>query len=124
MKDPQNIRVEEDQNESRNIIGEGTFVYGNLETTGNIRLEGKMEGNIRSDLKVVLGKTAVITGNIIANEVEVEGKLEGSIEAKERLLLSSDSKVIGDIHSKTLLVKEGASLQGKCFINEELKTPD
>ncbi|MDN5203593.1 polymer-forming cytoskeletal protein [Fulvivirgaceae bacterium BMA10] len=114
--------IEVDDNDSRNIIAEGTFINGNLETSGNISMQGKMKGNIKSASKVVLGKTATMKGNIIATEVEVEGKLEGSIEAKERLLLNSNSQFKGDIHSKILKVEAGASMDGRCFINETLDT--
>lgn len=124
LDDLQNRIVGEDDNDSRNIIGKDTFVYGDLETKGNIRIDGKMEGNIKSALKIVLGRTAVMQGDVVANEIEVDGKLEGSIKAKEKLLLSSNSTVEGDIHSKILKVEAGASLNSKCFVSKALEMPE
>lgn len=97
-----------------NIIGQGSHLEGNLNSTGNLRIEGKITGGIQSQAKVVLSHTAQLQGNIVAHNAEIGGEVKGTIEVMELLVLKSTAIVWGDITANKLVFEEGAYFDGKC----------
>jgi len=95
-------KVAEDISNSSNIIGKGTTVEGSIETFGNIRVEGKVIGNIKTKSKVALGQSSKVEGNILAQNAEVAGEVSGTIEVTELLLLKSTAIITGDIITNKL----------------------
>ncbi|TSJ81424.1 MAG: polymer-forming cytoskeletal protein [Candidatus Cardinium sp.] len=104
-----------------NIIGQGSHLEGNISTTGNLRIEGKVTGSIKTKAKVVLSHTAQIEGNIVAHNAEIGGEVKGTIEVVELLVLKSTATVWGDIVSSKLVFEEGACFDGKCKMGKEHK---
>ena len=109
-KDIQEVEV----NNSSNIIGKGTTLEGNLNTTGNIRIEGRLIGSITTKAKLVLGGTAWVKGNILAQSAEIGGEVEGTVEVAGLLTLKPTAIVQGDIITNKLIFEEGARFNGKC----------
>ncbi|UII22036.1 bactofilin family protein [Fulvivirga ligni] len=99
---------------SSNIIGKGTVLQGSVETFGNIRIEGKVIGNVKTKSKVALGQSSFVEGNILAQNAEVEGELNGNIETTEVLILKPTAVVNGDILTNKLIVETGAVFNGGC----------
>jgi len=104
-----------------NIIGKGSHLEGNITTTGNLRIEGKVTGGIQSKAKVVLSHTAQIDGNITAHNAEVGGEVKGTIEVTELLVFKSTAIVWGDIIAAKLVFEEGAYFDGKCKMGKDNK---
>lgn len=100
--------------QANNILGRGTTFKGNVETFGNIRIEGKVIGDILTQSKAAIGSTALIEGKVVAKIVEVEGEVLGTVTASEMLILKSSAKVKGDIHAAKLTVEPGATFDGQC----------
>ena len=107
-------KVAEEISNSSNIIGKGTMVEGNLETFGNIRIEGKVIGNIKTKSKIAVGQTSVVNGNIIAQNAEVAGEVKGRLEVTDLLVLKPTAVIHGDIVTNKLLVETGAKFNGGC----------
>lgn len=107
-------KVAEEISNSSNNIGKGTVLQGNIETFGNIRIEGKVLGNITSKSKVVLGQSSHVDGNILAQNAEIEGEVKGLLEVTELLVLKPTAVVHGDITTNKLLVESGATFNGGC----------
>lgn len=99
---------------SINIIGVGTEISGNLNTKGDIRIDGKITGNVKSKAKVVIGSTGEITGDIISESAEISGRVTGDIQTSEILFLKATANVVGNIASNKLVVENGANLSGHC----------
>lgn len=99
---------------SNNSIAKGTTFTGNVETPGNIRIDGRIVGDVHSRSKVVVGPSAEIDGNIHTEICEVEGHVKGSIKVNDLLTLKPSCKVEGDIETGKLVVESGASFHGKC----------
>ena len=59
-------KAAEEISNSSNVIGKGTILEGNIETYGNIRIEGRVHGNVKSKSKIALGHSSHIDGNITA----------------------------------------------------------
>lgn len=113
--------AQEELSNSSNIIGKGTSLEGNLNTAGNIRVEGKVGGSIQTKAKLVLGETSVVEGNIVAQTAEVGGEVQGTIKVSGLLTLKPTAVVHGDIITSKLVFEEGARFNGKCNMGNLLK---
>jgi cytoskeletal protein CcmA (bactofilin family) len=107
-------RAADEISNSSNVIGKGTVLEGNIETFGNLRIEGKIVGNIRSKSKVALGNSSQIEGNIFAQNADIEGQVKGKLEITEILVLKSTAVINGDISTGKLVVESGAVFNGSC----------
>lgn len=114
-------RVAEEISNSSNTIGKGTFLEGNVETHGNIRIEGKVTGNIKSKSKVALGPSSQVHGNITSQNADIEGEVRGKIEVAELLVLKATAIINGDIVTGKLVVEPGAVFNGGCKMGASIK---
>ena len=120
-------RVAEEISTSSNNIGKGTFLQGNIETYGNIRIEGKVKGDVTSKAKVALGQSSQVEGNVIAQNADIEGEIKGRVEVTELLVLKSTAVVNGDIATGKMIVETGAVFNGSCKMGipaKEIKLSD
>ncbi|MCS7003848.1 MAG: polymer-forming cytoskeletal protein [Cytophagales bacterium] len=108
------VQAQELGQSSSNIIGKGTTIIGDIESAGNLRIDGKLRGNIKCKAKVALGEGSIVEGNIIAQNAEIQGEVQGIIEVTELLILKPSAKVIGDILTSRLIVEDGAIFMGNC----------
>lgn len=114
-------RVAEEISNSSNSIGKGTFLQGNIETFGNIRIEGKVSGDVKSKSKVALGNSSHVEGNIMAQNADIEGEVKGRIEVSELLVLKSTAVINGDILTGKMVVEPGAVFNGTCKMGAVIK---
>ncbi|MBT1702670.1 bactofilin family protein [Chryseosolibacter indicus] len=114
-------RVAEEISNSSNTIGKGTFMEGNVETYGNIRIEGKVTGNVKSKSKVALGPGSLVTGNIMSQNADIEGEVKGKLEIAELLVLKATAIINGDIYTGKLVVEPGAIFNGVCKMGATVK---
>src|SRR5687767_12096250 len=114
-------RVADEISSSSNTIGKGTFLEGNIETYGNIRVEGKVVGNVKSKSKVALGNSSHVQGNIIAQNADIEGEVRGRLEVSELLVLKATAVINGDIATGKLVVEPGAVFNGTCKMGAAIK---
>ena len=120
-------RVAEEISNSSNAIGKGTYLEGNIETYGNIRIEGKIKGDIKSKSKVALGQSSHIDGNIIAQNADIEGEVKGRLEISDLLVLKATAVINGDIVTGKMVVEPGAIFNGSCKMGtpvREIKIAD
>jgi cytoskeletal protein CcmA (bactofilin family) len=103
-----------------NIIAKGTSIVGEVDAAGNIRIDGKIKGNIKCKSKVVTGKGSLIDGNIYAQNAEIEGEITGLLEISELLILKSSAVVQGDIRTTKLIIENGARFNGSCRMGETI----
>lgn len=111
----------EEISNSSNIIGKGTILEGSIETYGNIRVEGKVIGDIKTKSKVALGQSCHVSGNIRAQNAEVAGEVKGKVEVSDQLILKPTAVVHGDIITNKLIVESGATFNGGCKMGVSLK---
>lgn len=97
------------------LIATHLEIKGDLVGAGDLKVDGKINGNVTLDGNLFLSETAEIKGNITANNFETNGLIEGNIVVKEKLTIGSKSKIIGDIKTKILIIEEGAEINGKCI---------
>ncbi len=104
---------------SINVIGEGTVIEGNLNSKGDIRIDGKVKGVLNTNNKVVLGVSGSIEGDVIARSADISGHIKGNINIKETLFLKSTARVFGDIETGKLVIESGSEFNGKCSMGNE-----
>ena len=114
-------KKEEELSNARNIIGKGTQVNGDMETFGNIRIEGKMIGNLKTKSKLIIGHSSEVEGNVTAQNADVEGIINGNIEVSEILCLKTTAVINGDISTNKLIVEDGAVFNGGCKMGVSMK---
>ena len=105
-----------------NIIGSGTTVEGKIRTQGNIRVDGKMMGELHAAENVAVGLTGEIEGNINGRNVTVGGKIRGNIIAVDKLVFEGKAVVRGDIRAARLVIDEGAVFDGKISMSDARST--
>ena len=99
---------------SQNVIGKGTVISGDIDTPGDIRIDGKLEGNLFCKARVILGPGAVLEGNLNAAHADLAGEVSGKVEVKEMLTLKSTAAIHGDINTGKLIIEAGAKFNGNC----------
>jgi cytoskeletal protein CcmA (bactofilin family) len=100
------------------IIATGMRITGDIETTGTLKIDGRIEGSVVGARQMMLGRSGAIHGNVHAGEVVLGGQVHGSIVADERLELQSSAVVDGDIDAKSIVVLEGARINGAVRMQE------
>jgi len=114
----------EQENNTINLIGAGTDIKGDVESTGDIRIDGTLKGNLRTRGKVVIGNTGLIKGEVVCKNSDVEGKVEGKINVQELLSLKATSSILGDFTARRLAIEPGAKFTGHCNMSSEPQTKD
>ena len=115
-KNPKN---EPNQNSALNMIGLGTVINGDLSSDGDLRIDGKINGQVTSKSKIAMGAGAEISGDVIARSADISGKIEGDVNIGETLFLRSSAKIKGNITTSKLVIESGAEFNGTCFMNNK-----
>lgn len=92
------------------ILSSDLLITGNLKTTGDIQIEGQVDGDIRAHLLTV-GESATVKGEIVADDVVVNGRVIGRVRGL-KVRLTSTARVEGDIIHKTIAIESGAHFEG------------
>jgi cytoskeletal protein CcmA (bactofilin family) len=106
---------------SINLISNGTEIIGDIKSTGDIRIDGFLTGNLNIKGKVVIGPTGKISGEVICKNSEVSGFIEGKITVEQLLSLKASSTILGDIATSKLSIEPGAKFSGNCKMIDDEK---
>jgi cytoskeletal protein CcmA (bactofilin family) len=107
--------------ESINIIGQGTIVKGDINSTGDLRVDGTLKGSINTEGKLVLGQKGHIEGDVICQNADVSGKIDAKITVSSLLSLKETAKLNGDIITSKLSIEPGATFTGSCSMGAVIK---
>lgn len=105
-----------------NIIGTETKLTGNLESVGDIRIDGTIEGHVTVKQRLVLGEGGIIKGDIEASDAIIAGLLQGNIRVEKTLVLKPSAKIEGDISTDKIVIESGAQFNGRCNMNTQLSS--
>lgn len=104
--------------EDVSILSDGVNIEGKISSNGNVRIDGKVIGDVNVKGNLTLGSSSEIKGQINAKNMVVSGKVEGTLMIEEKLTLESTSKIKGDILAKVLVIEEGAKFDGKSSMTQ------
>ncbi|MDP1801816.1 MAG: polymer-forming cytoskeletal protein [Bacteroidota bacterium] len=106
---------------SVNLIGNGTKIIGDIQSAGDVRIDGLLTGNIVTTGKFVLGPNGVVDGNVTSGNADISGEIKGKVNISEMLSLKASAKVSGDIITGKLAIEPGAIFTGTCNMGAKVK---
>ncbi|HCY80468.1 MAG TPA: hypothetical protein DHV22_02120 [Xanthomarina gelatinilytica] len=106
---------------SQNIISNGTKIVGDLISEGDLRIDGTIEGNLKTPGKVVVGKSGMIKGALNGTDAHFEGKFSGKLNLSGTLTLKSSAHVEGEVVLGKLEVEPGATFNVTCTMKGAVK---
>lgn len=107
---------------SATFIEEGCQLAGQLQFQSGVRIDGRIEGEVRARGTVVVGKSGIVDASIFADVVVVLGEVEGDISATTLVALHKGARVRSDITTAGIVVEPGANFRGSIVIGPE-ETP-
>lgn len=107
--------------EKVSVIASGMQLTGDMESEGDIRIDGLVNGNIFCKSKVVIIATGKVIGDIHAVNIDVHGTVNGNITARDLLSLKSNCKINGNLATEKLQIEPNATFNGHCTMTFEQK---
>jgi cytoskeletal protein CcmA (bactofilin family) len=105
------------------IIAADMRVEGQLHSTGMVRIEGTVMGNLQVDGQVIVADGGLVEGDIDANESVIAGEVRGSIVSSERIELRATAMVRGNLSAPKLAVQEGGVVEGRLRVGKQPPVP-
>lgn len=106
--------------ESISIISEGAVMNGDFESNGDIRVDGRLNGNIYCNSKLLIGPKGIIEGNISGNHADIQGTVKGNIKMSGQLNLQGKATITGDINVARLQMESTVCFNGKCIMGASI----
>ena len=107
-----NSKKAEEAVNARNHIGQGTHIEGSIESSGGLRIDGSLKGEIEATGKLVIGEKGQVKGKITCKDAEIEGQISGSINSSGLLYFKSTAQVEGEIYAHQVKTDPGAVING------------
>lgn len=104
-----------------NVIAKGTVINGDLQSEGDLRIDGEVKGTIRSRSKVVIGQEGFVDGDVECVHAEVLGRVKGSLTVQEHLYLRGNAKMEGDVLTTHLEMEPSVKFNGKCTMQDKVE---
>lgn len=106
---------------SQNIIAQGSKIEGDFSSEGDFRIDGAIEGNIKTSGKVVVGKSGIIKGTLHGTDAYFEGKFSGKLSLSGILTLKPSAHIEGEVVVGKLAVEPGATFNVTCVMKGTVK---
>ncbi len=105
----------------QNSIAKGSIITGDIVSDGDFRIEGTIQGNVKTPGKVVIGRTGIIKGTLTSANADIEGKFSGKLILTDTLSLKSTAHVEGEVEVGKLAVEPGATFNATCAMKGAIK---
>jgi len=105
----------------RNVIGAGTKIVGDLISQGDFRIDGILEGTLKTDGRVIIGKEGFIKGNIECTNADVEGKFSGDFLVSNTLTAKATANITGSVNVGQISTESGATFNATCNMKGAVK---
>ncbi len=106
---------------SINLIGADTTIIGNINSQGDIRIDGTIKGDILTKGKLVVGPSGKIEGNVTCQNADVSGEIKGKISITDLIALKSTAKILGDMVVGKISIEPNALFTGTCNMGAVVK---
>ncbi len=105
----------------RNILAKNTKIIGDINSDGDFRIDGTLEGTLKTNGRVVIGVEGFIKGNVIATNADIEGKFSGELQVSDVLTIKSSANISGDVVIGKLSIEPGATFNATCSMKGTVK---
>ena len=105
----------------RNVIGKTTKITGDIVSEGDFRVDGTIEGSIKTSGRLIIGKEGRIEGKAMCKNADIEGTIIGNLHVDNLLTLKETANVQGDVVMDKLSVAPGAIFNVKCVMKGGVK---
>jgi len=105
----------------RNVVGKNTTIVGDVNSEGDFRIDGSVDGNIKTAGRVVIGALGSVTGKIECDNADIEGKFSGELHVNCLLTLKATAKIYGEVVISKLSVEPGAEFNATCAMKGMIK---
>jgi len=105
----------------QNIIAQDTKIVGDIISKGPFRIDGQVEGNIKTNEKIVVGKSGFVNGIIEGTNADFEGSFSGKLKLSGTLSLKSSAYIQGEVEVGKLAVEPGATFNAVCNMKGAVK---
>ena len=110
-----------DTTTQQNTLAKGTTITGDIISDGDFRIEGTVQGNVKTPGKVVIGRTGIINGTLKSTNADIEGKFSGKLMLSDTLSLRASAFVEGEVSVGKLAVEPGATFNATCVMKGTIK---
>jgi cytoskeletal protein CcmA (bactofilin family) len=114
--------AKDDRGRGVTLIDRDVTLVGEIVSEENIRLRGRVEGNLVTSGSVVIEPHASVLGDITAENLIVEGTVEGRVVVARKFELRATGRMRGDIRASVVAIAEEGFLQGKVLATERIST--
>ena len=105
----------------RNVIAKNTSITGEIISEGDFRVDGSLEGTLKTNGKVIIGVDGLVKGKVESANADIEGRFSGEIVVHETLSIKGTSNITGDILIGKLSVEPGAIFNATCAMKGAVK---
>ena len=104
-----------------NVVAKNTTINGDIISEGDFRIDGTLEGNIKTKGRVIIGVEGSVKGKIDAVNSDIEGKFSGELLVQETLTIKATAIISGDVVIGKLSVEPGATFNASCSMKGAIK---
>ncbi len=103
------------------LIGENSVFEGKFYIAGSLKIDGKFEGEVKTEEELIVGESGKVKTDIYAKRVTVAGIVIGNIDAEEEVKLLSTGKVLGNVTAPKVYIENGVMIKGEVKIHSGQK---
>jgi len=105
----------------RNVVAKNTSITGDIISEGDFRIDGTLEGTLKTNGRVIIGVEGIIKGKVESKNADVEGKFSGELLVHETLIIKGTANISGDVVIGKLSVEPGAVFNASCAMKGAVK---
>lgn len=121
FSDTKKGKMTTDNTSQQNLIAQGTTIVGDITSKGAFRIDGTLQGTLKTTGKVVVGKAGTIKGTLEGVNADFEGKFSGKLKLSGTLSLKSSAHIEGEVEVGKLAVEPGATFNAVCSMKGAIK---
>lgn len=105
----------------RNVIAKNTTIKGEIISDGDYRIDGVLEGDLKTKGRVIIGSGGVVDGTIEASNTDIEGTFSGKLIVEKILTVKAIAKISGEVVVGKLSIEPGAAFNASCTMKAIVK---